>query len=159
MFLNKGHNSISYEYTGWEKHTGQPFLLGFHLWSFRALAYMVLQLCHGLLSVQLVHFHLFVSNFARVDFVLFSLPLGVMGWLRRVIVILPGLFYNFLRPGGREDGIKGWRKKEQKDKAKSICPADLFKVGGIISIAMLIYSSHAVEFSRCRKNSHDPGPW
>ena len=36
--------------------------------------------------------HLFVC-FARVGFVLFSLPLGVEGWLRFVIVALPGLFY------------------------------------------------------------------
>ena len=31
--------------------------------------------------------------FARVNFYNFSLPLGVRGWLRLVIVALPGLFY------------------------------------------------------------------
>ena len=31
--------------------------------------------------------------FARVSFCPFSLPLGVGGWLRFVIVALPGLFY------------------------------------------------------------------
>ena len=39
----------------------------------------------------LVHF-VFVY-FARVSFCHFSLPLGVGGWLRFVIVTLPGLFY------------------------------------------------------------------
>ena len=41
-------------------------------------------------SVLLVH--LFVY-FACIDFSPFSLTLGVMGWLRLVIVALPGLFY------------------------------------------------------------------
>ena len=36
--------------------------------------------------------HLFVC-FARVGFCQFSLPFGVGGWLRFVIVALPGLFY------------------------------------------------------------------
>ena len=36
--------------------------------------------------------HLFVY-FVRVSFCHFSLPLGVGGWLRFVIVALPGLFY------------------------------------------------------------------
>ena len=36
--------------------------------------------------------HLFVC-FVRVTFCHFSLPLGVGGWLRFVIVALPGLFY------------------------------------------------------------------
>ena len=36
--------------------------------------------------------HLFVY-FARVNFYPFSLPLGVRGWLRLVVVALPGLFY------------------------------------------------------------------
>ena len=36
--------------------------------------------------------HLFVC-FERVSFCHFSLPLGVEGWLRFVIVALPGLFY------------------------------------------------------------------
>ena len=36
--------------------------------------------------------HLFVC-FVRVSFCHFSLPLGVGGWLRFVIVALPGLFY------------------------------------------------------------------
>ena len=31
--------------------------------------------------------------FVRVSFCHFSLPLGVGGWLRFVIVALPGLFY------------------------------------------------------------------
>ena len=38
--------------------------------------------------------HVFVC-FARVSFCPFSLPLGVRGWLRFVIVTLPGLFINF----------------------------------------------------------------
>ena len=43
----------------------------------------------------LVHF-LFVY-FARVNFCPFSLPLGVRGWLRLLIVVLPVLFFiNFL---------------------------------------------------------------
>ena len=33
--------------------------------------------------------------FARVSFCPFSLPLSVGGWLRFVIVALPGLFYYF----------------------------------------------------------------
>ena len=36
--------------------------------------------------------HLFVC-FVRVSFYHISLPLGVGGWLRFVIVALPGLFY------------------------------------------------------------------
>ena len=36
--------------------------------------------------------HLFVC-FVRVGFCPFSLPIGVGGWLRFVIVALPGLFY------------------------------------------------------------------
>ena len=39
--------------------------------------------------------HLFVY-FVRVSFCHFSLPLGVGGWLRFVIVALPGLFYQRL---------------------------------------------------------------
>ena len=39
--------------------------------------------------------HLFV-DFARVTFCPFSLPLGDRGWLRLVIVELPGLFYKFV---------------------------------------------------------------
>ena len=38
--------------------------------------------------------HLFVC-FVRISFCQFSLPLGVGGWLRFVIVALPGLFYYF----------------------------------------------------------------
>ena len=38
-------------------------------------------------------FHAFVCLFVRVSFCNFSLPLGVGGWLRFVIVVLPGLFY------------------------------------------------------------------
>ena len=38
--------------------------------------------------------HLFVW-FVRVSFYRFSLPLGVGGWLRFVIVAPPGLFYLF----------------------------------------------------------------
>ena len=38
--------------------------------------------------------HVFVC-FVRVSFCHFSLPLGVGGWLRFVIVALPGLFYFF----------------------------------------------------------------
>ena len=34
--------------------------------------------------------------FARVKFCPFSLPLGVRGWLRFVIVALPGLLLTFL---------------------------------------------------------------
>ena len=37
--------------------------------------------------------HLFVC-FARFSFCPFSLPLGVGGWLRLVIVVLPGLSIN-----------------------------------------------------------------
>ena len=37
--------------------------------------------------------HLFVC-FVRVSFLSFSLPHGVGGWLRFVIVALPGLFIN-----------------------------------------------------------------
>ena len=44
----------------------------------------------NLVYVSLVH--LFVC-FVRVSFCPFSLPLGVGGWLRSVIVALPGLFY------------------------------------------------------------------
>ena len=36
--------------------------------------------------------HLFVC-FVRASFCLFSLPLGVGGWLRFVIVVVPGLIY------------------------------------------------------------------
>ena len=39
--------------------------------------------------------HLFVY-FGRVDLFPFSLPLGVRGWLRLVVVALPGLFYYIL---------------------------------------------------------------
>ena len=43
-------------------------------------------------SLAFVCLHLFVY-FARVRFCPFSLPLGVGGWLRFVIVALPALFY------------------------------------------------------------------
>ena len=35
----------------------------------------------------------FVCLFCTVSFCRFSLPLGVGGWLRFIIVALPGLFY------------------------------------------------------------------
>ena len=38
-------------------------------------------------------FRAFVCLFCTCYF--FSVPLGVSGWLRFVIVALPGLFYNF----------------------------------------------------------------
>ena len=38
--------------------------------------------------------HLFVY-FVRARFCHFSLPLGVVGWLRSAIVALPGIFYFF----------------------------------------------------------------
>ena len=37
--------------------------------------------------------HCLSFDFAHVDFCPFSLPLGIRGWLRLVIVALPGLFY------------------------------------------------------------------
>ena len=47
------------------------------------------------LGVCVLLVHLFVY-FGRVDFFPFSLPLGVRGWLRLVVVALPGLFYYIL---------------------------------------------------------------
>ena len=41
--------------------------------------------------------YLFVCS-VRVSFYHFSFPLDVGGWLRFVIVALPGLFYNLLSP-------------------------------------------------------------
>ena len=55
-----------------------------------------------LVCVLLVH--LFVS-FTCVSFCPFSFPLGVGGWLRFVIVALPGLFSPFNRSESRSDDI------------------------------------------------------
>ena len=46
-----------------------------------------------LVYVLLVHVRRTCVYFARVNFCRFSLPLGVRGWLRLMIVAFPGLFY------------------------------------------------------------------
>ena len=85
-------------------------------WSLLVLFVLVSFVCFSILITSfgeeeagiVLLVHLFVC-FARVCFCHFSLPLGVEGWLRFVIMAYPGPFYLLLSwiPGYQCHGLKG----------------------------------------------------